>query len=46
MYQLLYGRIGLQRMFSMQGIRLHINFEVVGADIIGFETYPSADNLR
>ena len=46
LYNFLYGRIGLQRLFGMKGIKLNINFEIQGTDTLGFETFPTSDNLR
>ena len=46
LYEFLYGRIGLQKTFGMKGLRLHINFEIMGMDSLGYQTYPSQSNLR
>ena len=43
---LLYKRIGLQRVFGMDGIRLHTNFEILGIGALNFETFPSESNMK
>ena len=45
-HNLFYARMGLQNIFNLQGLNLHINFEVIGNDKLGYETYPSVDNLK
>ena len=45
-HKLFYGRMGLQNLFNLKGLKLHINFEVVSIEKLGYETYPSIQNLR
>ena len=43
---LFYGKYGLQNLFNLKGLKVHINFEVIGIEELGYATYPSSKNLR
>lgn len=43
---LFYGRFGLQNLFNLKGLKVHINFEVVGIKQLGYATFASTKNLR
>ena len=45
-HKIFYARYGLQNLFNLKGLKLHFNFEVIGIKQLGYETWPSIQNLR
>jgi hypothetical protein len=43
---LFYGTYGLQNLFNLKGLKVHINFEVMEIKQLGYATYPSNENVR